>query len=156
MAPSARATPKVGPTSTWPCWAALPQFSFTTRTPWYKAPKRTRQLLHDVLAAVGASGQMLTAVAIDDKVEIPAEIPQKFSVVLARLMDGPAHALARQRPAVRRLPLDSSADLRSERYYWSLGLATAQPAGEVNDAGPRHRRDNAATHAVAVGDWAAP
>ncbi len=106
--------------------AALPQFSFTTRTPWYKAPKKfTGPLLRDVLAAVGASGQMLTAVAINDyKVEIPAEDAQKFSVVLARLMDDQPMPLRDKGPLFIIYPFDSSADLRSERYYgrsaWQL------------------------------------
>lgn len=106
--------------------AALPQFSFTTQTPWYKAPKKfTGPLLRDVLAAAGATGKVLTAVAINDyKVEIPVEDAQKYSVVLARLMDGQPMPLRDKGPLFIIYPYDSSADLRNERYYgrsaWQL------------------------------------
>lgn len=106
--------------------AALPQFSFTTQTPWYKAPKKfTGPLLRDVLSAAGATGKVLTAVAINDyRVEIPVEDAQKYPVVLARLMDDQPMPLRDKGPLFIIYPYDSSADLRNERYYgrsaWQL------------------------------------
>lgn len=106
--------------------AALSQFSFTTRTPWYKTPKKfTGPLLRDVLSAVGATGKTLSAVAINDyKVEIPADDANKFSVVMARLMDDQPMPLRDKGPLFIIYPYDSSEDLRSERYYsrsaWQL------------------------------------
>ena len=106
--------------------AALPQFSFTTRTPWYKTAKKfTGPLLRDVLSAVGATGKTLSAVAINDyKVEIPADDANKFSVVMARLMDDQPMPLRDKGPLFIIYPYDSSEDLRSERYYsrsaWQL------------------------------------
>ena len=106
--------------------AALPQFSFTTQTPWYKTPRKfTGPLLRDVLAAVGSTGKVLTAVAINDyKVEIPVEDVHQHPVVLARLMDGQPMPLRDKGPLFIIYPYDSSADLRNERYYgrsaWQL------------------------------------
>src|SRR5437867_2594499 len=67
----------------------LPQRSFSTRTPWYAEPRKfTGPLLRDVLAAAGADGNQLKAVALNDyKVDIPAEDAKTYDVVLARLMD---------------------------------------------------------------------
>jgi hypothetical protein len=106
--------------------AALPQFSFTTQTPWYKTPKKfTGPLLRDVLAAAGSTGKVLTAVAINDyKVKIPVEDVHQHPVVLARLMDGQPMPLRDKGPLFIIYPYDSSADLRNERYYgrsaWQL------------------------------------
>ena len=106
--------------------AALPQFSFTTHTPWYKTAKKfTGPLLRDVLAAVGATGKTLSAVSINDyKVEIPADDANKFSMVMARLMDDQPMPLRDKGPLFIIYPYDSSEVLRSERYYsrsaWQL------------------------------------
>ena len=53
----------------------LPQHSFSTQTPWYpSAVTFTGPLLRDVLAAVGAKGTKIAAVAFNDyKTEIPAD-----------------------------------------------------------------------------------
>jgi hypothetical protein len=49
-----------------PMLAALPQTSFSTRTPWYTQPRRfTGPLLRDVLAAAGAQGQVIRLTADD-------------------------------------------------------------------------------------------
>jgi hypothetical protein len=106
--------------------AALPQHSFSTRTPWYKVPRKfTGPLLRDVLAAVGATGKTLNAVALNDyKVPIPAEDAQKYPVVMARLLDGQPMAVRDKGPLFIIYPYDSDAALRSERYYsrsaWQL------------------------------------
>jgi hypothetical protein len=51
----------------------LPQSSFTATTPWYAEPRKfTGPLLRDVLAAAGAKGRTLRAVALNDyTVDIP-------------------------------------------------------------------------------------
>jgi hypothetical protein len=105
---------------------ALPQHGFTTSTPWYKTARAfSGPLLRDVLAAAGASGSTLGAIALNNyKVEIPAEDAQKFKVLLATRMDDKPMAVRDKGPLFIIYPYDDSADLRSERYYsrsaWQL------------------------------------
>lgn len=106
--------------------AALPQHSFSTRTPWYPAARKfTGPLLRDVLAAVGAKGQTLRAVALNDyKVTLPVEDCKRYPVVLARLMDDQPMPVRDKGPLFIIYPFDSDEALRSERYYsrsaWQL------------------------------------
>jgi hypothetical protein len=108
--------------------AALPQHSFTTLTPWYKEPRKfTGPLLRDVLAAAGASGKMIKAVALNDyKAELPVEDTQRYSVVLARLMDDKPMPVRDKGPLFIIYPFDTDETLRSERYYnraaWQLKI----------------------------------
>lgn len=105
---------------------ALPQRSFTTATPWYKAPVAfTGPLLRDVLALAGAQGTQLTAVALNDyKVELPFDDVRRWDVVLARLLNGKPMATRDKGPLFIIYPFHESAELRSERYYarcaWQL------------------------------------
>lgn len=106
--------------------AALPQHSFSTMTPWYKEPKKfTGPLLRDVLAAAGAGGKLITAVALNDyKAELPFEDSQKYPVLLARLLDDQPMSVRQKGPLFIVYPFDTAAELRSERYYnrsaWQL------------------------------------
>jgi hypothetical protein len=106
--------------------AALPQHSFTTSTPWYKEPKKfTGPLLRDVLAAAGAQGKTLRAVAINDyKAELPFEDSQRYNVVVARLMDDKPMPVRDKGPLFIIYPFDTDEVLRSERFYsraaWQL------------------------------------
>jgi hypothetical protein len=105
---------------------ALPQHSFTTLTPWYKEPRKfTGPLLRDVLAAAGASGKMITAIALNDyKAEVPIDDTQRYEVVLARLMDDKPMPVRDKGPLFIIYPFDTDQTLRSERYYnraaWQL------------------------------------
>lgn len=105
---------------------ALPQHSFTAATPWFKAQRQfSGPLLRDVMAAAGARGQTLQAVALNDyKVEIPFEDIEKFKVVLATRLDGQPMAVRDKGPLFIIYPFHESATLRSERYYsrsaWQL------------------------------------
>lgn len=104
---------------------ALPQHSFTTRTPWYDKPvKFTGPLLADVLAAVKASGTTVHAVAINDyKISIPIGDTQHKPIV-ARLLDDKPMPVREKGPLFVVYPFDSSADLRNSTYYersiWQL------------------------------------
>jgi len=104
----------------------LPQHSFTTATPWYaQARTFTGPLLRDVLAAAGARGAVLRAVALNDyKIEIPAADAEAFDVIVARLLDGKPMAVREKGPLFIVYPFDSHTELRSERYYsrsaWQL------------------------------------
>lgn len=104
---------------------ALPQQTFTTRTPWYDKPvKFTGPLLADVLAAVKASGQTISAVAINDyKISIPVA-DTKHKLIVARLLDDQPMPVREKGPLFVVYPFDSSAELRNSVYYersiWQL------------------------------------
>lgn len=106
--------------------AALPQTSFSTRTPWYpEAHKFTGPLLRDVLAAVDAQGKTLRAIALNDyKVELPVEDAKRYPLILARLMDDKPMPIREKGPLFIIYSFDSDESLRSERYYsrsaWQL------------------------------------
>lgn len=106
--------------------AALPQTSFTTSNPWYKETKKfTGPLLRDVLAAAGARGTTLKAVALNNfKVEIPVADTQQFPVVLARLLDDKPMPIREKGPLFIIYPFDTNTELHSARYYsrsaWQL------------------------------------
>lgn len=99
--------------------AALPQHSFSTKTPWYpEARKFTGPLLRDVLAAVDAQGKNLRAIALNDyKVDLPIGDALKFNLVLARLMDDKPMPVREKGPLFIIYPFDSDEALRAERYY---------------------------------------
>lgn len=106
--------------------AALPQHSFTTHTPWYKEAKKfTGPLLRDVLAAAGAQGKTLKAVALNNfKVEVPVADAKQFSIIVARLMDDKPMAIRDKGPLFIIYPFDTDLALQSTRYYsrsaWQL------------------------------------
>ncbi len=110
---------------------ALPQHTFTTRTPWYDKPvKFTGPLLADVLAAVKASGKTVSAVAINDyKISIPVSDTQHKPIV-ARLLDDQPMPVREKGPLFVVYPFDSSAELRSSTYYersiWQLKTLDVQ------------------------------
>jgi hypothetical protein len=106
--------------------AALPQHQIRTTTPWHAEPRTySGPLLRDVLAAAGAKGEQLKAVALNRyKVDIPRADAQRWPVIVARLVDGQPMAIRDKGPLFVIYPFDSDADLRSERYYsrsaWQL------------------------------------
>lgn len=115
-----------------PMLEKLPQHSFTTRTPWYAAPRKfTGPLLRDVLAACGAMGSNLRATALNDyRVDLPFEDTQRFDVLLARLLDDKPMAVRDKGPLFIVYPFDSSAELRTTVYYsrsaWQLKTLEVQ------------------------------
>lgn len=104
----------------------LPQHSFTTNTPWFKEPvKFTGPLLRDVLAAAGASGDMLTASALNDyKTDIPVKDASSHNVIVARLMNDKAMPVREKGPLFIIYPYDEKEELRSKTYFsrsaWQL------------------------------------
>lgn len=106
--------------------AALPQHSFTTKTPWYAAEiKMTGPLLRDVLAAAAAKGTVLTAAALNDyKTTIPIEDARNYNVIVARLMDGQPMSVRNKGPLFIIYPFSAHPELQVERYYnrsaWQL------------------------------------
>jgi len=106
--------------------AALPQHSFTTRTPWHAGPRKfTGPLLRDVLAVAGIQGQTIEAMALNDyKVTIPVEDAMRVDVVVARLVDDKPMAVRDKGPLFIIYPFDSDEALRNSIYYsrsaWQL------------------------------------
>lgn len=104
----------------------LPQHTFSTKTPWYPdAVTFTGPLLRDVLAAVGAKGTNITAVALNDyKTEIPFDDANRHDVIIARRMNNRAMPVREKGPLFIVFPFDAKAELRTELYYnraaWQL------------------------------------
>lgn len=111
---------------------ALPQHSFTTRTPWFDRPvKFTGPLLADVLAAVKASGSQISAVAINDyKISIPVEDTTQYKLLVARLIDDKAIPVREKGPLFVVYNFDSATELRTSIYYersiWQLKALDVQ------------------------------
>jgi len=109
-----------------PMLERLPQSHFTTQTPWYAQPRKfSGPLLRDVLAAAGAHGTMLRAVALNDYwVEIPFEDSARHDVLVARLLDDKPMAVRDKGPLFVIYPFDARPELRSPVYYsrsaWQL------------------------------------
>lgn len=104
----------------------LPQHSFRTRTPWYTEEREfTGPLLRDVLAAVGAEGEVMHALALNDyKMAIPVSDAHDYDVIVAHLMDGKPMPVRDKGPLFIIYPFDDKRELRSLTYYsrsvWQL------------------------------------
>lgn len=111
---------------------SLPQKTFTTKTPWYSAPVEfTGPLLRDVLAAAGAKGEKLVALALNDyKTEIPMTDTTQHDLIIARLMNGKPMAIRDRGPLFIVYPFDTKPELQTERYYnrsaWQLSRLIVQ------------------------------
>ena len=105
---------------------ALPQYSFTTQTPWYAEPvKFTGPLLRDVLAAAGAKGEGITAIALNDyRTEIPFSDALKYDLIVATLMNDQPMPVREKGPLFLVYPFDSKAELQAATFYnrsaWQL------------------------------------
>jgi hypothetical protein len=104
----------------------FPQKTFTTLTPWDKAPiKFSGPLLRDVLAAAKANGTVIKAAALNDyQTSIPFEDSQKFEVILAHKMNDKSIPVRTKGPLFIVYPFDDKAELRAAMYYersaWQL------------------------------------
>lgn len=105
---------------------ALPQHSFSTKTPWDKAPvKFTGPLLRDVLAAVKAQGQTLNAMALNDyKTSIPAQDAQDHDMLLAHQINDAPIPVRTKGPLFIIYPFDAKPELQAVKFYersaWQL------------------------------------
>lgn len=104
----------------------LPQASFSARTPWFTSPRKfTGPLLRDVLGLVGAQGQVLRAVALNDyQADLPVEDAVRYDVMLARLLDDKPMPVRDKGPLLIIYPFDQHSALRTALYYsrcvWQL------------------------------------
>jgi len=97
----------------------LPQRSFQTRTPWYPEPRKfTGVLLRDLLAALGAQGQSVSAQAINDyRADIPSEDWTEFDLLLAYRLDDAPMAVRDRGPLLLIYPFDANPRLRTAVRY---------------------------------------
>ncbi|WP_020406059.1 hypothetical protein [Hahella ganghwensis] len=105
---------------------SLPQFSVTTTTPWYDGQRKfTGPLARDLMTLLGASGEQMKAMALNDySITIPVEDFEKFNVVLATRIDGKTISVREKGPIFVIYPFDDHTELVSETYYqrciWQL------------------------------------
>nr|WP_067286426.1 hypothetical protein [Marinobacterium profundum] len=105
---------------------ALPQYSFTTSTPWYPEPhKFSGPLMRDILAKVGANGETLTAVALNEyKVRIPVDNSTRFNLIVATHRDDKHMTVREKGPLFVLYPFDNDSETQSQVYYdrsiWQL------------------------------------
>jgi hypothetical protein len=98
---------------------ALGTVSFETQTPWYKQSTKFEGVpLDKLMKAVGANGERLVAVALNDYAsEIPIEDFAKYQVILALKRDGEYMPVRDKGPLFIVYPYDSSPDLKSQKFY---------------------------------------
>jgi hypothetical protein len=93
--------------------------SFTTSTPWYKEQVSFEGVpLAKVMQAVGANGQRLVAVALNDySAELPMEDIAKYNVLLALKRNGEYMPVRDKGPLFIVYPFDSNPDLKNQKFY---------------------------------------
>ena len=105
---------------------ALETVSLTTTTAWTEGPVTfDGPLARDVLALVGADGEVVTATALNDyAVDIPFTDFQDYDVVLALKMNGEAMSVRDKGPIWIVYPRDDHAELQTveynARWIWQL------------------------------------
>lgn|SRR5690606_23914247 len=90
-----------------------------TTNPWYDGRVRFDGVsMKKLMAAVGAKGTKVTAVALNDYVSsLPIEDFDKFNVILAMKRDGNYMAVRDKGPLFIIYPYDSDSQLQSQTYY---------------------------------------
>jgi hypothetical protein len=106
--------------------AALPQHSFSTKTPWYPQPRKfTGVLFSDLLAAVGAKATIARAVALNDyRADMPVDDLVKHGAMVAYLLDDQPMPVREKGPLVIIFPFSDRPELRTAVHYsravWQL------------------------------------
>ncbi len=98
---------------------ALPGRVSAVNTPWYDSKKTFEGPLGSALLdAVGATGQTLRVIALNDyAAEIPVEDFRKHPVILATKLDGKAMAVREKGPIFVIYPFDADPSLFNEKYF---------------------------------------
>ena len=106
--------------------AQLGMVAIATSTPWFDGVARFEgPLMSRIMQAVGASGETLTAIALNDySIDIPIADFQRFGTILAKRRDGAPMRVAEKGPLFIIYPYDANPELRSRQYYsrsvWSV------------------------------------
>jgi len=93
--------------------------SFVTSTPWYKEPVKFEGVALDrLMSAVGASGDRLVIIALNDySAELPLADTHKYKVMLALKRDGEYLSVRDKGPLFVVYNFDSDPDLRNQKFY---------------------------------------
>jgi len=97
----------------------LGMVSFTTTTPWYKDPVKFEGVpLAKLMSAVGATGQRIVAIALNDySAEVPMEDALKYQVLVALKRDGEYMPVRDKGPLFVVYPFDSDPELKAQKFY---------------------------------------
>ncbi|WP_431285255.1 molybdopterin-dependent oxidoreductase [Humitalea sp. 24SJ18S-53] len=108
--------------------AAIGSATITTSTPWYDTPVRFDGVpMAKLMEAVGARGQTLTAIALNDySTDIPIADFSRFGVILATHRNGAEMPVSDRGPLFIVYPYDSDAELRNRLYYSRSAWSVAQ------------------------------
>jgi hypothetical protein len=101
---------------------------FTTTSPWFDGPVRFEGVpMARLMEAVGARGERVTAIALNDySTDIPISDFARFGVLLAMRRDGKPLRASDKGPLFIIYPFDSSAELRARQYYSRSAWSVAQ------------------------------
>jgi hypothetical protein len=102
-----------------PMLEAMPSVVVETKTPWHDGVARFEGvLMEDLMKTVGASGETLTATALNDYVtEIPMSDFSQFGVLLALKQNGEYMSVRDKGPLFIIYPFDALPDLQSQTYF---------------------------------------
>lgn len=102
-----------------PMLEALGMDGFETTTPWYNGPVRFEGVrMQRLMQAVGASGEHVTAIALNDyTTNIPMSDFVRYGVLLAMKRDGADMPVRDKGPLFIVYPFDSMSELKSQQFY---------------------------------------
>ncbi len=109
-----------------PMLETLGMASFVTSTPWYQKAVRFDGIpMRTLLRAVGASGERVTATALNDySTEIPITDFERYDVLLALKRDGEYMPVRDKGPLFIVYPFDRFPELQAQKFYnrsaWQL------------------------------------
>jgi len=111
-----------------PMLDSLGSTTITTVTPWFDGPVRFDGVpMAKLMETVGASGEMLTAIALNDySTDIPISDFARFGVLLATKRNGAPMRVSEKGPLFIVYPYDSNPELRSRLYYSRSAWSVAQ------------------------------
>ena len=98
---------------------ALGTEGFETTTPWYSGPVRFEGVrMQRLMQAVGAIGETVTAVALNDyTTDIPIADFERYGVLLAMKRDGNYMPVRDKGPLFIVYPYDSKPELKAQQFY---------------------------------------
>jgi hypothetical protein len=111
---------------------SLPAHEFRTWSPWFKEPMTFRgPRLKTVLEAVGATGQTLHMVALNDyAVDVPFSDAERYEPILARRIDGKVLGVRDKGPLFLIYPFDQKPETRMDQFYgrsiWQVTRVTVR------------------------------
>ena len=92
---------------------------FETTTPWYNGPVKFEGVrMQKLMQAVGATGESVTVIALDDyTIDIPIADFERYGVLLALRRDGNEMPVRDKGPLFIVYPYDSKPELKARKFY---------------------------------------